>query len=80
MITWPDITFGPINLYTMQKTLDLVDLNPAKEHDWKSDGLGGGHNGEYYYRCSACGFTDWIALYGSVNQLAKTPCRPGWDK
>lgn len=77
-IDWPELTFGPVNLYSMQRTLDLADRNPPTQHEWVGDGHGGGHNGEYYYRCINCGVTDWISLYGTMDQLLKTPCRPGW--
>lgn len=47
------------------------------EHVWKSDGLGGGHNGQYYYTCQGCGLHDWIASYGTESQLGDgKPC-PG---
>jgi len=49
------------------------------EHDWKEDNLGGGHNGEYGCYCTKCGKTDWIARYGSTDDLPKGPC-PGKKK
>lgn len=27
------------------------------------------HNGEYVYKCTRCGETDWIASYGTEEQL-----------
>ena len=32
----------------------------AHQHEWVYDGLGGGHNGQYYHNC-ACGERDWFA-------------------
>lgn len=48
------------------------------EHNIVSDGLGGGHNGEYYYYCIKCGKKDWIAGYGHLHQLNFyfKPCVP----
>lgn len=50
----------------------------STEHNIKADNLGGGHNGEYDYRCTECGASDWIAIYGTEDQLNfyDTPC-PG---
>lgn len=36
---------------------------------WIYDGLGGGHNGEYYWSCSECGRTEWWASYDDPNKL-----------
>lgn len=36
---------------------------------WIYDGLGGGHNGQYYWACSECGRTDWWASYDDPNKL-----------
>lgn len=58
--------------------LPLEDANPVIPHDWKSLPGGGGHNGEYVYRCTRCGARDWIASYGTLAQLNSQPCRPGW--
>lgn len=48
------------------------------EHDIVSNGAGGGHNGEYYHHCTKCGKSDWIASYGTFEQLDfySTPCVP----
>lgn len=32
------------------------------------------HNHEYWYKCSNCGKMDWIASYGTVEQLNHTSC------
>lgn len=46
----------------------------SKEHKWVSDGLSS-HNGEYWYKCIECGKTDWIASYGTMDQLDNgEPC------
>jgi len=45
------------------------------DHDWKTDNLHGGHNGEYYYTCTKCGARDWIASYGTLSELCSDkPC------
>lgn len=38
------------------------------EHDIVDDGVSS-HNGEYWYRCTKCGMSDWIASYGTIEQL-----------
>ena len=35
---------------------------------WIPDGLGGGHNGQYYYKCSICKQEDWFANYTDPNK------------
>lgn len=42
-------------------------------HDWKENGLDT-HKGEYWYKCEKCGARDWIASYGSMNQLMPQYC------
>lgn len=44
-----------------------------KQHDWVSDGVSI-HNGEYWYRCTKCGTKDWIASYGTLDQLRPIEC------
>ena len=44
-------------------------------HDWKDDGLDT-HKGEHWYRCAKCGAQDWIASYGTKDQLMRTECHP----
>lgn len=38
------------------------------KHDWKHSGIVP-HNGEHWYECTRCGKRDWIAGYGTVEQL-----------
>jgi hypothetical protein len=38
------------------------------EHNIVDNGLSP-HNGEYWYKCTKCGKSDWIASYGTLNQL-----------
>jgi hypothetical protein len=45
------------------------------KHDWKFDGLSR-HNGEYWYKCTKCGASDWIASYGTQDQLMPKKCKP----
>ncbi len=44
-------------------------------HEIVFDGLSP-HNGEYWYKCVKCGKSDWIASYGTINQLSfyDQPC------
>lgn len=44
-----------------------------KKHKWVYDGLSP-HNGEYWYKCTKCGATDWIASYGTIDQLTPKTC------
>lgn len=44
------------------------------KHNWKYDGLSF-HNGEYWYKCTKCGATDWIASYGTEDQLRPKKCK-----
>ena len=37
-------------------------------HNIIPDGLSS-HNGEYWYKCTKCGKSDWIASYGKKSQL-----------
>lgn len=48
------------------------------KYDIRADGMGGGHNGEYYYKCTKCGASDWIASYGHLHELNfyNTTCTP----
>ena len=48
------------------------------EHDIVADGVSS-HNGEYWYRCTKCGMRDWIASYGTQEQLTfyHHPCNEG---
>lgn len=43
------------------------------KHDWVEDGVSI-HNGEYWYRCKKCKATDWIASYGTRDQLRNDEC------
>lgn len=49
----------------------------ATEHDIESLHGHGGHNGEYDYICTKCGARDWIASYGTLDQLDfySKPCK-----
>jgi len=47
------------------------------EHKLKFTGCSP-HNGEYWYECTVCRKTDWIASYGTEDQIYfyRTPCSP----
>lgn len=46
---------------------DTTSLSNKKcEHNWVYDGLGGGHDGKYYHKCSKCNERDW---FGRVKYL-----------
>jgi len=51
----------------------------ALKHDWKFEYCHP-HNGEYWYKCSICGASDWIANYGTVDQLDPKECKPAANK
>ena len=44
------------------------------QHNWKFEGCHP-HNGEYWYKCSICGVSDWIAGYGTLDQLQPAECK-----
>jgi hypothetical protein len=44
-------------------------------HDWRADGIDT-HRGEYWYKCARCGRSDWIASYGTMEQLMPRECKP----
>jgi hypothetical protein len=48
---------------------------PMPKHARVSDGVSS-HNGEYWYRCLKCGAKDWIASYGTEDQLRPGTCSP----
>jgi hypothetical protein len=48
---------------------------PKQAHDWREDGVAT-HNGEYWYKCARCGLSDWIASYGTLDQLMPRECKP----
>ena len=48
-------------------------MNEKQEHNWKFKGCSP-HNGEYWYECSKCGRKDWIASYGTQDQLMPKEC------
>jgi len=50
-----------------------LSMNEKQEHDWKFKGCIP-HNGEYWYKCSKCGCEDWIASYGTRDQLMPKEC------
>ena len=50
----------------------MADTN---EHDWEFD-FCHPHNGEYWHTCKKCGATDWIASYGTLDQLMPAKCKP----
>ena len=53
---------------------DSLGSNPSSPaHTWESDGVSS-HNGEYWFKCSRCGQSDWIASYGTLDQLIAKPC------
>lgn len=47
-------------------------------HNIVAYGLNGGHNGEYYYKCTKCGASDWIPAHGRTYELNfySKPCTP----
>jgi len=49
------------------------------EHDWRDDGVDT-HKGEYWYICDKCGANDWIASYGTMDQLLPKECKKVEDK
>lgn len=52
---------------SMAMPASLSEISDKKcEHNWKYDGLGGGHNGQYYHKCSKCHERDW---FGRVKYL-----------
>lgn len=54
----------------------MVRGGNAHGHQLREDGCHP-HNGEYWYTCTACGESDWIASYGTYDQLfGGKPC-PG---
>ena len=58
------------------RTVTLV--SPSEEvlkHNWKFIGCSP-HNGEYWYKCENCGASDWIASYGTLDQLLPEECNP----
>lgn len=40
----------------------------STEHSIKFGGCSP-HNGEYWHSCQSCGASDWIANYGTLDQL-----------
>lgn len=42
-------------------------------HEWKPDGVDM-HKGEYWYVCTRCGKKDWIAGYGTLEQIDGGEC------
>lgn len=58
---------------------DPITPNPSKgenmKHNWKFTGCHP-HNGEYWYKCENCGASDWIAIYGTQDQLLPEECNP----
>lgn len=49
------------------------------EHEGKFTGRHP-HNGEYGYQCLKCGATDWIAHYGTMDQLKPEKCEPAVEE
>lgn len=47
----------------------------ASKHNWEFESCHP-HNGEYWYKCSICGVSDWIGGYGTMNQLRPEECKP----
>jgi len=46
----------------------------APKHDWKFRDSNT-NNGKCWYKCSICGASDWIASYGTVDQLKPKECK-----
>lgn len=44
-------------------------------HDWREEGVDT-HKGAYWYRCLRCGASDWIASYGTQDQMMPPECSP----
>lgn len=44
-----------------------MSRSKATKHEWKYDGGGGGHNGEYTFTCKLCGASDWVS-YASMRE------------
>ena len=42
-------------------------MSAEAKHEWKYDGGGGGHNGEYTFTCKLCGASDWVS-YASMRE------------
>ena len=53
---------------------------PAHDHahDWHEYGVDA-HNGHYWYKCARCNMSDWIASYGTQDQLMPSECKPVAD-
>lgn len=47
----------------------------TNNHNWVFKFLSP-HNGEYWYECTKCGAMDWIASYGTLDQLNGGECKP----
>jgi hypothetical protein len=47
----------------------------ASKHNWEFESCHP-HNGEYWYKCSICGVSDWIGGYGTMDQLRPEECKP----
>ncbi len=56
-------------------------MNPLRTqlHDWQEDGVDP-HKGAYWYKCAKCGASDWIASYGTMDQLSPSHCTGGLVK
>ena len=52
-----------------------VRVTERGAHEWQDDGIDT-HKGEYWYRCARCGRSDWIARYGTKDQLMPRECTP----
>lgn len=50
----------------------VIDKTPYK-HDWHFKGVNM-HKGEYWYECKRCGKEDWIASYGTLEQIDNGEC------
>ena len=57
------------------KKAKVLEGTETQAHDWRDDGLDT-HKGEYWYRCALCGASDWIASYGTKDQLMPRECKP----
>ena len=55
------------------RRLEAQQVSPTP-HDWRDDGLDT-HKGEYWYKCARCGRSDWIASYGTKDQLMPRECK-----
>lgn len=52
-----------------------MDTMSDMKHEWEFTGVTP-HNGNHWYKCKRCGKSDWIASYGTIDQLGYDGCNP----